>query len=525
MPTSIGHGKIVCRDDHENRDEASDEFVWVPRTSAAHGLTPGEEKLVRGSAPISSFDYFFDGDGLPEDTEAFARLGDVGAKMLTDSGLIGPRGLPAILTYFGQFVDHDITLNTDADPSNHREFAVAPPDGKLTRNARDEVRRVIVNGRIASLRLDSLYGDDTDVEDVLRDGAKMRIGTTTSGQPNDLPRLAQLDTDHPLRQMSGATPSTPLVGDARNDENLIVAQLHLAFLRFHNAIVDALPTDMGEDKKFSEAKRLTILHYQWLVLEQYLPEICNREMLDRAVKEPAVFYQSFSNGTGKMPLEFSVAAFRFGHSMIRPQYRFNDSFQNATLDDIFTFTGSGGGIQASGLPQIWVIDWANFLPDDDEERAARGVDSKLAEDLGKLFERNPMLRSLPARNLRRSYVLSIPTAQQVLRALGGHGPAPLTQDELRGFGDGVLEQHGYTEATPLWIYILLEAELREGARRLGPLGSLIVAQTLVGLMAEDPNSVLNSRPGKGMPWHPSQEPIGGTVIDSFDAMLRFAGVL
>ncbi|MEP6199978.1 MAG: peroxidase family protein, partial [Marinomonas sp.] len=349
--------------------------------------------------------------------------------MVTDAGIIGPKGQPAILTYFGQFIDHDITLNTDSDPDNLPAFSIANEDGSLTRNSREAVLETIKNGRIASLRLDSLYGDDEAIEPFLRDGAKMKIGRTTSNRPNDLPRMADL----PAGNEFDDDPNAPIIGDARNDENLIVAQLHLAFLRFHNAIVDQLDPTLSDEERFQAAKRQTILTYQWLVLNDYCAALCVAGVLADALNAPAAeSYRGFSQGAQIMPLEFSVAAFRFGHSMIRPEYHFNRNFGpngelgRAPLSELFRFTGSGGLAGASRLSDLWVIDWNNFLPAGDEERAARGIDSTIAEGLDQLVLQKPellpvpvreALRHLPARNLRRSYVLAIPTAQQVLADL------------------------------------------------------------------------------------------------------------
>ncbi len=540
MRKSIGHGHIICSGATYQDPHSNGEFTWVSKTGAQTPASLKTAESLGSGTQMRAFGYMFDGDGLSIDPEAFDKLGRVGAAMVTDDGVIGLTGLPAILTYFGQFIDHDITLNTDSNPEALPEFSVANPDKLLKRNSRDAVTSTLSNGRIASLRLDSLYGDETQTAPLLRDGPKMKIGVTSANRKLDIPRMADLPELDPSHPLANSNPKLALIGDDRNDENLIIAQLHLAFLRFHNAIVDTLDAEMPDEAKFAEARRLTTLTYQHLVLHEYCGAICDAEILsDTLSGNRAEFYREFSGGAGVMPLEFSVAAFRFGHSMIRHEYRHNESFPRASLEELFMFTGSQGlgNIGLDRLIDIWVIDWRNFLSSSDPALAARGVDPQIAVGLdalnpGQTPSPNPVVRDamrhLPARNLRRSYVLAVPTAQQVLGALGNPvSMAPLSEDDLRDWADGILETEGYLQETPLWLYILLEAELQEDAagKKLGKLGSFIVAQTLVGLLAEDPASIFFSGPNADTPWSPSQEPIGGEVIDSLEKLLAFAGVL
>lgn len=525
MQQYMGHGDTVCRTDRAGTTGSNGEFYWA---GPVGGNTLGSRVMGSG-APSKTFGYMFDGDGLAEDPQAFERLGRLGKAMVTNAGVIGPKGQPAILTYFGQFIDHDITRNTDVDPGNLEDFSVTREDGRLTKNPRDTVLATIRNGRVASLRLDSLYGETPEMQACLRDGRKMKIGKTSADRPFDIPRLSDQDAECGIAGDAKA----PLVGDTRNDENLVVAQLHLAFLRFHNAVIDRLDPGLDTDNAFAEAQRLTILTYQWLVLNHYVRPLCDPDVVAQVLVKPvAEHYTRFSRGAQVMPLEFSVAAFRFGHSMIRPGYVFNTTFPRSSLAQLFEFTGSGGLGGASRLPDVWVIDWKNFLPDDNAALIARGVDSEIAPGLDRLPvdpglppNVRAAMENLPVRNLRRSYVLAIPTAQQVMRAMGGQANMePLTQADLAGFAGGIIETEGYLDQTPLWLYILLEAEIRTGRRRLGKLGSFIVAETLIGLLAEDPESVLHAG-NSGGGWSPADEPVFTEPMDGLADMLRFAGVL
>lgn len=177
---------------------------------------------------------------------------------------------------------------------------------------------------------------------------------------------------------------------------------------------------------------------------------------------------------------------------------------------------------------VWVINWRNFIAETDPAKLARPLDPQLARQLSDLpNEDPPHLRLLASRNLRRSYVLNIPTAQSVLAELASDGDpvAPLGETELiAGAAGQALRDNGYAKSTPLWFYILAEAATTGGGARLGPLGSLIVAETLLGLIATDPESYWNTAGSDAGRWHPSDAGIGAD-IDSFEALFTFAGVL
>lgn len=495
------------------------------------------------SAGTDRFGYMFDGGGIPELENAFDRLGAVGTAM-TQGGLPGPSGLPAILTYFGQFVDHDITANTDRDPAALPRFAIGRP--QLTLNSRDDVRRQLGNLRRGTLRLDSVYGDGMTIDAQLRDGARMRVGRATGDQENDLPRFgpliaagvltaADLPDASGMHSDFGAVDPNKIafIADGRNDENLVIAQLHLAFLRFHNSVVDRLGD--GQGGGFGRARQLTQWHYQWLVVEGYLRAICDEQVLEDVLRRGASRYVAFAQRTGggagdhaPLPLEFSVAAFRFGHSMIRPGYIFNATFPRASLNELFQFTGRGGLGGADTLPDVWIIDWANFISTTPDPLQALPIDPTLARPLDDLVnEDKPHLRSLAQRNLRRSYVLNLPTAQTIAAQLAHEGVDVgflSTAEITTSPGGQELDRQGFETLTPLWFYILAEAVKQGDGKRLGRLGSLIVAETLVGLLVIDPESYWHAGSAGGR-WTPDEAGLGEAPIDSFEAFLRFGGVL
>ena len=166
----------------------------------------------------------------------------------------GPAGIPAGFTYLGQFIDHDMTFDKTSVMLGQN---VSPVQ--------------LLQGRSPSLDLDSLYGagplDPTSAKFYMADGLRLKTGkTVAAGDPAmngfDLPR-GEGTTNKAKRKA--------VIPDFRNDENLAVAQTHLAFIRFHNRIVDSLP---ASPTRFTQARELAIKHYQWMIRHDYLPRIC-----------------------------------------------------------------------------------------------------------------------------------------------------------------------------------------------------------------------------------------------------------
>ena len=567
----------------------------------AAGVTDGVSALVAPARPPQTFGYFFPDAPDLADTGMTADMLDALADTMAevsppaDPGALNSR-LPPIVTYVGQFVDHDVTAGTDAD------FGVASIMGKTVVPAsRADVTASGVNARHGSLNLDSLYGDLREQGDFGRrlqallrfpadrrqmwiarptpqggevplpvDGAGdlLRLGRLLKG-PKPLLTLAELQAltgaerehflkdDQPIVQRA-------IIGDSRNDENLIVAQLHLAFLRLHNRLavtcVDGPALEGGADGVFAWAQRQMRLHYQWLVVNRYLPAVCDPAVVAQVVATEAPLYRAFRRAVGApadifpLPVEFSAAAFRFGHSMIRAAYDHNRFFgkgdgpdhilDSAPFSLLFAFTGNGQPPMAPGagapstakLPSNWVIEWERFVvpqTDPRSPRAARKIDTHIVPPLLDMQHLTmppaDIVRHLARRNLRRGLALNIPVAQDCIAALNrdfGAGIVPLTPDELRDADHGVPTPDALIDRTPLWFYVLKEAEMRAEGQHLGPLGSHLVAQTLVGLVVEDPDSYWHAPAINGPHWQPGDDARpDGITVDDWDAMLRAALLL
>jgi hypothetical protein len=547
------------------------------------------------------------GNYLPESPATVSELDALG-DLMVKAGQEDPAHdstMPPVLTYWGQFLDHELTARTDRESqvSNVKDpHPPAPPTN---------VERDLRNARSPRFDLDSVYGGSPIGSGITADMVtiisgmrhpkfvnKMRVGTAVApdtqqgplpddvlDEHRDLPRYVQVQQsvrnaalrvadasmqDPDLSNFKNTLPQRALIGDARNDENLVVAQFHLSFLRFHNKVVDFLenhPTGWIAD--FSSAQTLTRLHYQWLIVEGYLKGVCDPAVVDRVLQDRASHFFKFraefdtrrsgSRLGNALPLEFSVAGYRFGHSMVRGDYDYNRIFgrpgtgvrpnilPKASLNLLFGFTGGGGRINTDKrLPKNWVIDWTRFTsvsPHDSADglpaRVARKIDTALAPPLGSMVKEGEdprdiqfreMLKNLARRNLRRGYNLRLATGQALHAQLAQSGAvqsAPIAdistvfgaKPELQDFLK--TSQSRFFERTPLWFYLLAEAE-QAGGNHLGEVGSFLVASTFVGVLLADPDSALS----RG--FEPGQSPLAmsdNSPIDSIEKWMRFASVM
>ena len=289
------------------------------------------------------------------------QLGDPNRKKIAQAMVAGSgpvSQIPAGFTYLGQFIDHDLTF----DKTNVMLGENVSP-------------AQLLQARSPSLDLDSLYGagplDPESAKFYEADGIHLKVGKTDAigGIPSkvgfDLPRGAG---------STAAEKRKAIIPDPRNDENLAVAQTHAALIRFHNRVVDTLPSSTPASQKFGRARAKVIKHYQWMIRTDFLPRIC----------APAVVNGVFANGrkafevgvtptdVPTMPIEFSVAAYRLGHSMIRAAYNWNRIFDNGggTLDLLFAFSGlSGDFLGGPRLPSNWIADFRRLYDFSEAGRA------------------------------------------------------------------------------------------------------------------------------------------------------------
>jgi heme peroxidase len=404
-----------------------------------------------------------------------------------------PTSVPAGFTYLGQFIDHDLTFDrtevTLGDP-------VAPAD--------------LLQARSPSLDLDSLYGAgpaDPESARFYRDDRHLRTGRTGAVAPDaamdgfDLPRGA--GSTARARQKA-------VIPDPRNDENLAVAQTHLAMIRFHNRVVDTLPASVPAAQRFARARRQVVKHYQWMIRTDYLPRIVRRAVVDDVFTNGRKVFEVGATPTDvpTMPIEFSVAAFRLGHSMVRSAYSWNRRFSDGggSLDLLFTFSATSGDLGGSSrLPSNWICDFRRLYAFRDAGRTdldppvgqanlAMRIDTRLVDPLknlpkgsfgGPAVPFDDPRANLAFRNLVRGGMVRLASGQQMAELLRSKGVPVTTLSRsqiLQGRNGAELDALTATEKdalatrTPLWFYVLREAEHNGG--KLDGVGARIVAETL-----------------------------------------------
>ncbi len=394
--------------------------------------TPGHICNLRFS---NFFGYLFQQGSVSEYTEQ--ELIDLSLRMSEHPTHPEPDlDTPIGFAFFGQFIDHDITLDVVTSLGE-----VAGDPSKLE------------NLRTPKLDLDSIYGNGPEASPYLYSEDKLILGTDNN--PLDVQRNRL---------------GTAIIGDPRNDENLFISQMQSLFIRFHNWVVD-------QGKTFEEAREFVRWTYQKIVVEEFLPEIISENILNPYVA-------AFKNGQLPgpipwssnivMPIEFSAAAFRFGHSHIRQDYQLNDT-ESGKLFDFSSF---------EAVPETNNIDWKYFFNiDGSSYLKCRPINTKLAFELFNL----PFIRAgqanLAARNLIRGQLtFGLLSGERIAQDVFGVTPIP-KHKAIKDLG---------LNSTPLWFYILAEGELNNG--KLGLVGGSIVAGTLLQMLLSDNESYINQNP-------------------------------
>jgi Animal haem peroxidase len=474
-------------------------------------------------------------------------------------------------TYVGQFVDHDITFDTASNLD------------------RDNDPNAVEDFRTARLDLDSVYGrGPTDQPYLYNPDLTFKLGADKT--PAYLNPAKRFDVPRAPGDLSGedhgAECARAIIGDPRNDENTIVVQLHSLWQRAHNKIMAELaqPTatrgPITGKAAFGTAQRQVRWHYQWLVLHDFVRRIVGDKMFHAVYNKGKPDLQFYRPGNARfpfMPVEFSVAAYRFGHSMVRPSYSLSAMVPHQVVPPpdnlnrlpIFALPFTCDDKQSLNgfrpLNDSWGIDWSFFFPnlqtnkppfnkkpfsDFVRPQPAYRIDTLLVDPLANLpdhqGETKPGRKSLPALNLMRGVALGLPSGQEVARRMG---ITPLTDKALwldagnltddaaierrqKLFNDNLEKLH---KNAPLWYYVLREAELANqvvveflddnnnkkkqklGGSHLGEVGGRIVAEVLIGLVVHDSQSYLVQHPR----WLPTIPAAGAPASFEFADIVRY----
>ena len=404
--------------------------------------------------------------------------------------------IPAAYTYFGQFIDHDITFDPASSLMRQND-----PAG-------------LMNHRTPRFDLDNVYGRGPDDSPYLYDQredqkGKLLLGEIADTKFPDLPRNAQ---------------GRALIGDMRNDENAIVSQLQLSFLKAHNTLVDRAITRKFADP-FEKARMSLRWLYQYIVWNDFVRRVTKAEIFDsafekqmfpmgRTVWKPGMKDVFHWKNQPYMPVEFSVAAYRFGHSMVRNAYQTNNPVRGfGDFAPLFDKATPDNDLRGFGPIKIQnAIQWDWFLQMESSAgpfpQHTRKIDSKLANALMQLPNEPVPMNVLGFRNLLRGWRFSLPSGTSVARK---YCLPPMDIDPKHD---------------SLWYYVLKEAETQEGGETLGALGSTIVCAVFSGLLLGDPTSYVNIAPC----WTPDDDPLleAGDKRDAKDwtlaSIIRIAGM-
>jgi hypothetical protein len=472
---------------------------------ARPAVAPAQDPPARARAAAAAPDFRFSRMG-PRGTRLPVALRRKVARAMATPGTGGRGSIAAGYTYLGQFVDHDLTFDATTVALGK---SVSPAD--------------LLQGRSPTLDLDSVYGagpaDPVSAEFYSDDrhlafGRTVRVGALQARREYDLARTGD---------DSGGNPRRALIPDFRNDENLAVAQTHLAMIRFHNRVVDGLGSSVPRHRRFRVARAEVVKHYQWLLRHDYLNRVCDRTVVKDVFDNGRKIHEVGADPMTmpRMPVEFSVAAFRFGHSMIRSQYDWNAEFPdgNGSLFFLFDFSGTSGflGGGSLALPSNWIADWRRLYrfssvgrpdlkPPPGEFNLARPIDTLLSPPLaslppgafgGTFDDFGTRAADLAFRNLTRATMVRLASGQQMAQFLRGSGVpvTTLTRNQILGTGNGAVldsltaaERDQFVAATPLWFYVLREAELNGGL--LTGVGARIVAETFHRAMEGSRHSIV-----------------------------------
>ncbi|HVQ13115.1 MAG TPA: heme peroxidase family protein, partial [Vicinamibacterales bacterium] len=406
------------------------------------------------------------------------------------------------ITFLGQFIDHDMTFDT----ASRLGVPVAPERSP--------------NARTPALDLDSVYGRGWMEDPQLYDPAdRIKFKVESSGAFEDVPRMRD---------------ASAMIADPRNDEHVIIAGLQAAFLRFHNNVVDMLREDEGgrpvgasaNRAVFTRARQLVTWHYQWIIVNEFLPAIIGQRLVREILAGGRRFYRP-RPGEQSIPVEFQGAVYRFGHSMVRPSYRANLAGDGGLPFFGFIFDPAGEGVSdpsdlrgGARAPRRFV-GWQTFFDFGGNQttnvRPNKRIDTKISTPLFQLplgaIASHDLPTSLPQRNLLRHLTWSLPSGQAIARQMGVRPLAASQLSELSSLNVG-LETN-----TPLWYYALKEAEVLTDGLTLAGVGARLVGEVILGLLQVDSSSYLS----QSRPWRPSLPRQNRETFKMVD-LLRFAGV-
>jgi hypothetical protein len=439
--------------------------------------------------------------------------------------------IPSGYTYLAQFVSHDVVQSS------------------VPLSLATDMRPSPFNVRRAGVRLDTLYGAGPlgcPFAYALDDGAdrsrtKLRLGriqrddrTSDARCPfRDIPRAAAENQTGIDRGVPGRLALTdPLIVDPRNDDHAILSQMTTLFALLHNGLVDVVTRAEGPPRnsvsqeaayrRFLCARGATTLIYRNVVRRDLMRRLLHPEIYRAYTRETPTFIDETSpeilgarldeaqrREEWRMPLEFSHGAFRFGHSLVRNQYRINDIATNE-LSENLEKTSLSDPINMP-LNESWIVQWSQFFEIDGSlPNLARRIGPKFSDALGSarifpaLDDTNRV--GLAYRDLVSSALAGLWSVDHLIEKLRALRPDLVGLSRLLADRDGrverlrawLVEQPAYgrlaaddietlSNDPPLPFFCLFEAAFDPAVRglSLGVLGSIIAAEVILGALSRD----------------------------------------
>lgn len=400
---------------------------------------------------------------------------------------------PAGYTYLGQLVAHDLSMDVTSVLGNTQDPNTVP------------------NFVTPFLDLDTIYG----------------VNGATAPMDGPFFRLEGRDFS---RQGNGQ----PQVADGRNDNHRILSQLTVAFMKLHNKFAQIQLDEHGDDgRAFDAAKRETIQTYQSVVLTDMLPKYIDNGVYDIALNSRNhVLYTGDIKNRAAIPAEFAACAFRVAHSRSRATYRVNGRLSGTFGRPVAALFSVEGFRQieligGSPLPSDMEVQWSRFFfdfPIPGFTNSARINDMRYAAPLlhapfgkaaiqcnendakctgecgehrcvivdGETIEGRATL-SLALIDLTRGQTMGMPGGIALARHVRESTGTPLqvlSVDQMKSDGFGLPENYNRDDV-PLLLYLAHESVIEHQGTVLGFLGSLIVGETIIGLVDRDHDGILH----------------------------------
>jgi Animal haem peroxidase len=429
--------------------------------------------------------------GLPPFALDDRRLTALAEEMVKPTRVRAHSNLPAGYTYFGQLIAHDLS--------------------------RMQARQ---NRSLPRFWLDTLYGYAIEKWRHLytQNQSGDRVFLVSRGASPSGTVSKELD----LPRNKAGHPSIP---DERDDFHFIISQLHLAFMLLHNRLTRDLREKFPDKSSiwiFDASRRELCWLYQWLIVNDFLPRLCDKSILGRICTSPKATISAvarfFPRNNRKLSYEFALAGYRFGHSLVRPAYRLNDSLWSGPIFRPLGQTQYNADWRGHRkLPIKWSVQWNLFFDfGNSNPQLACRMRTSIAAGLGELpkfavaddRERQNIV-NLAERTLRAGKEAGLPSGQDVARYMLENICPKIDLPPIDVVDPG--KHH------PLWYYVLKEASELGGGLRLGPVGSWIVVATIASLLVADDSAYVHEHD-----WLP-QLPIEGKAFELRD-LIRHTGL-